>query len=261
MRKAVALGDEGKFADALACLEACLRANPGWPPARTMRAANLIELGRHREAMPEVEEMLASQPDLKPLLLEMKAACAAALPPRTSEADARRLAAALKAKYQGRFAAQETVVEKSLWVDLLRGTTLQGRVKITWESGILFAETSSTIDPNSVKVFKKFFEFVGMVAAIGAFGIWVWFAIHNWSRIWNRLSFAETADRASKLEVGWLLVGWAVGPAFVFFGADMIGDWCDGKLRRFREGRLAAFAQSELQAAVNSELERLKPAP
>lgn len=173
-------------------------------------------------------------------------------------AEARRLAAALAAKYQGRFEARETTTGKGLRLDLLRGSTLQGQVRITWESGTLSASATSELDPGSVKVFDKFFGFVGMVAAVAAFGLWVWFAIHNWPRIWNRISFAQSEDRASKLEVGWLLVGWAMGPAFVILGADGIGGWCDGKLRKFREGRLAAFAKRELQAAVDAELQRLK---
>lgn len=258
IRKAVALGDERRFVESLACLEECLRANPGWPPARSMRAANLIELGRHREALPEIHEMLAAHPDLKPLLLEMKAACDAALPARTPETEARRLAGALGEKYKGRFEVRETPAEKVLWVDLLHGTTLQGRVKITWESGALSAAATSEIDPASVKDFDRFFGFLGMVGAIAAFGFWVWFAIKDWSRIWSRLSFANTPDRASKLEVAWMLVGWAMGPFFAIFVAGVIGDWCNDRVRRFREGRLAAFAKAELQAAVDSELRRLK---
>lgn len=131
---------------------------------------------------------------------------------------------------------------------------------MTWESETLFAAASSEIDPASVKGFDKFFGFVGMVAAIAAFGLWVWFAIHDWSRIWSRISFKDTADRASKLEVAWLLLGWAMGPVFAIFGAGMLGDWCDGKLRKLREGRLAAFAKAELDAVVDSELQRLKTA-
>jgi hypothetical protein len=185
----------------------------------------------------------------------------APLPARTPESDARRLAAALAEKYKGRFEIRETPAEKGLWVDLLRGTTLEGRVKMTWESGSLATTPSSEIDPASVKVFDKFFAFLGMVGAIAAFGFWVWFAIKDWSRIWNRISFAETAERASKLEVAWLLVGWAMGPFFVIFVASVIGEWCNDKVRKFREGRLAAFAKAELHAAVDAELQRLKTSP
>jgi len=60
---------------------------------------------------------------------------------------------------------------------------------------------------------------IGALAALGAFGLWVWFAIENAGRVWERVSsFGPGPGRATKLEVAWLLVGWAVGPVFVLVG-------------------------------------------
>jgi len=54
---------------------------------------------------------------------------------------------------------------------------------------------------------------LGSVAALGAFGLWVWFVIANFSRLWERVSsFGPGPGRASKLEVAWALLGWAMGP-------------------------------------------------
>lgn len=55
---------------------------------------------------------------------------------------------------------------------------------------------------------------MGLVA-VGAFGLWVWFVVVNWGRLWARVtSFSAGPGRASKLEVAWMLVGWVMGPVF-----------------------------------------------
>ncbi len=81
----------------------------------------------------------------------------------------------------------------------------------------------------------RLFSGLAVLGAVGAFGLWVWFAISDWSRVWNRIAStfgADRPDRASKLEVGWFAVGWAVGPAFAAFGIWAVGNALDGLWRK-----------------------------
>jgi len=81
----------------------------------------------------------------------------------------------------------------------------------------------------------RLFGVLAVLGAIAAFGLWVWFAITDWSRIWNRIAStfgADREDKASKLEVGWLAVGWALGPAVAALVISMVGGWLDRLWRR-----------------------------
>ena len=79
---------------------------------------------------------------------------------------------------------------------------------------------------------------LGVIGAVGGFGLWVWFVIENGGRVWARVtSFAPGPGRASKLEVGWMLVGWAMGPVFALLILGAIGAWIDSVILRLRTPR------------------------
>lgn len=89
--------------------------------------------------------------------------------------------------------------------------------------------------PNSGEAAKRLigrlFSGLAVLGAVAAFGLWVWFVISDWSRIWGRIAStfgADRPDRASKLEVGWFAVGWAVGPVVAAFAIWTLGNVLDG---------------------------------
>jgi hypothetical protein len=150
------------------------------------------------------------------------------------------------------------------WIDLTSRSGIEGRVRVAWDPSRpaeLVVEAISEGIPLSKTAAGKFFGFLGLLGAVAAFGLWVWFAICDWSRILNRLAStfsARAENSASKLEIGWLLVGWAVGPAFVAFGASMISGWFDEQGRKLRVRRVQAFARKELDGAVAAEIQRAR---
>ena len=76
---------------------------------------------------------------------------------------------------------------------------------------------------------------LGGVAALGAFGLWVWFVIANFGRLWERVSsFGPGPGRASKLEVAWALLGWAMGPVFAVAIFACLAAGADGIAARWR---------------------------
>jgi len=265
---------------------------PGWIPARSLRAATLIELGRPREALVEIDQLLPLQPAQKPLLMEMKAHCDAALAAaaplplspkafrikpagpveaqRLTRAWGRRLASGLAGTFKDRFEVRELEANvpggkpsvREHWVEVQKGSSLEGRIRIVWDSGRpaeLVVDVASDVTSPPSTMFSRIFGVLGGAAALVAFGAWIWFAISDWSRIWNRLSWTFSSSggpRASKLEVFWLVLGWAVGPAFSYVGIALIGSWIDGILRGLRERRLRSFAQQELAGALSAEVLR-----
>ena len=79
---------------------------------------------------------------------------------------------------------------------------------------------------------------LGGAAALGAFGLWVWFVVSNFGRLWERVSnFAPGPGRATKLEVGWALVGWAMGPVFAIAIFACLAAGIDSVVARLRRRR------------------------
>ncbi|MFO0931993.1 MAG: hypothetical protein U1E39_04710 [Planctomycetota bacterium] len=76
---------------------------------------------------------------------------------------------------------------------------------------------------------------LGAAAAVGAFGLWVWFVVANFGRLWERVShFGPGPGRASKLEVAWALLGWAMGPVFTIAAFAAVAYGFDSLVARWR---------------------------
>ena len=167
-----------------------------------------------------------------------------------------RLAAALPARVGESVTAKWWVEERQAdaagspgpyvqWIDLKRGERVVGRVRLRWNPAsprTLHVESTSegvalaeTVLSRGLAGIASAFNVLAIVAAIGAFGLWVWFAIADWSRIWARVSTFSGGGpgRASKLEVTWLLMGWALGPLFAGFAVVFVGQF----VRALSEGR------------------------
>ena len=104
--------------------------------------------------------------------------------------------------------------------------------------------------PNGAEAAKtligRLFSGLAVLGAVAAFGLWVWFAISDWSRVWSRIAStfgADRPDRASKLEVGGFAVGWAVGPAFAAFAIWTVGNVLDGLWRRITGANRSSSAR------------------
>lgn len=82
---------------------------------------------------------------------------------------------------------------------------------------------------------------LGGAAALGAFGLWVWFVVSNFGRLWERVSsFGPGPGRASKLEVAWALLGWIMGPVFVVAIFACLAGGIDSVVARWRRRRSAS---------------------
>jgi hypothetical protein len=199
----------------------------------------------------------------------------AAATPAAAEATARawaeRIAAAVEHRGAGRWTTRVATVPRRTaggeeegsdgWVDVFAGSRLRGRVRVAWtrtRPAELVVEATSVDAPHRKARLARVVEALGIAAALGAFGLWVWFAIHDWTRIWTRVtSFSGPGpDRASKLEIGWLCVGWAMGPVFAWLGFGLVAAWIDGTAQRWEIRRLDAFARRELDGVVRATLER-----
>ena len=169
---------------------------------------------------------------------------------------AARLAAALPSRFGEGVTAKWWVEERKAdaagapgpyvqWIDLKRGERIVGRMRLRWDpaspsamrvesvsDGVALVET---VLSRSLAGVASAFNVLAIAAAVGAFGLWVWFAIADWSRIWARVSTWSGAGpgRASKLEVTWLLMGWALGPLFTGFAVVFVGQF----VRALSEGR------------------------
>lgn len=76
---------------------------------------------------------------------------------------------------------------------------------------------------------------LGALAAVGAFGLWVWFVVANFGRLWERVShFGPGEGRASKLEVAWALLGWAMGPVFTIAAFAAVAYGFDSLVAKWR---------------------------
>lgn len=99
--------------------------------------------------------------------------------------------------------------------------------------------TPEVADPPKSPI-GRIFGVLAVLGAVAAFGLWAWFAVSDWGRIWNRIAStfgADRTDRASVLEVAWLAVGWAVGPALAALLIWTLGAMLDGLWRRISPAR------------------------
>ena len=283
--KAAAIAHEGRPTAALALLEECLRVSPGYLPARRCRAAALVELGRFAEARPELVQRLTLQPEAKTHLEEMLAMCDAALVPHPAvptveqrgpgsiavrlscPADrlpaaanmwARRISAALETSFKGRIPVrwwEETVSPKCVWIDAGPEGGLVGRVCLRRDpeqaDRLLIDSTTAGMTPVRPLV-SRFFNGLYVLAGIAGLIFWVWLIVKDWNRIWNRLSFSDSGDRASKLEIYLLAIGWLICPVIFIVPVGILGSWITAPFEKRSAERLPEFARREIDPVVSS---------
>lgn len=179
----------------------------------------------------------------------------------------RRLKAALDARFSAGHTVTWTAQEPAAGVpyvqflDVAQAGRAVGRLRVTWDPArgeALRIEPTAEGLPVEKTALGSLLGLLAVGGALAAFGLWVWFAIHDWSRVWNRVASTfgpDREDRATKLEVGWLLVGWAVGPAFVGFGVGALGDKVDRAAAGRRARRVEAFGRTELEPLIVASVE------
>jgi hypothetical protein len=184
-----------------------------------------------------------------------------------------RLRDRLTERYSGRFTVAWTEDKEAPartppalrhWLTLRRGDSLQGRIGLAWDSQwpeLLKTGTETEALPHPDLPVNNGFGFLEVILGVVGFGSWVWFAVVDWQRIWNRVSTFGSgydATHATKLEVLWLLVGWGLTPAIgigiaglirVLFGL-LVAAWQRQKVRAFNRKELGPVLQTMLQEAL-----------
>ena len=134
-------------------------------------------------------------------------------------------------------------------------------VQLAWqaaEPGGLKITAGGESLPMTESLVGRIFGLLALMAAVAAFLLWIWFVYENVGRVWNRVTSFRggyDAEHASKLAVGWLLVGWAVGPVFAGLGVGMVGAWFNEQVHRWRQKRAGAFARKHLDAPLQSAID------
>jgi hypothetical protein len=150
------------------------------------------------------------------------------------------------------------------WLSLRRNGALQGRVGLVWSQarpGVLSIGTEVEALPDPEFRLQRLMDILSWIMGLAGFAAWVWFAIADWPRIWNRIStFAggHDATHATKLEVLWLLVGWALTPAIGLLlvgvfqaGLEALGmAWQGRRVRAYTKRQLAPALDALLQEAL-----------
>jgi len=144
------------------------------------------------------------------------------------------------------------------WLTLQRGDALQGRIGLVWEQArpdVL--ETRTEVDglPEPKLRFSLLLDILGWTLTLVAFGCWVWFVVVDWQRIWNRVSTFGSgydATHATKLEVLWLLVGWALSPAIAIGIVALIRAQIEAAAATWQRLRVQAFHKKELNQSLES---------
>jgi hypothetical protein len=190
-----------------------------------------------------------------------------ALPADIVSAWGARLRDRLTERYPGRFTVDWTEDKEAparprpalhQWLILRRGTAIHGCIGLVWDQeqpGLLRIRTEADALPRPEMRIHRLLDGVSGILGVAGFGSWVWFAVVDWRRIWNRVStFASGYDatHATKLEVLWLLVGWALSPAVGIMIGGLVRAWIENLVAAWQRRRVQAFARRELDQALEA---------
>lgn len=194
-------------------------------------------------------------------------------PPRDiANAWGARLQDRLAERYSGRFTVDWTEDKTMLaltppairqWLTLQRGNTFQGRIGLVWDHehpGRLQIRTEVDPLPRPDLPIKNLFDLLGLIMGVIGFGIWVWFAVVDWHRIWNRVSSFGSgydATHATKLEVLWLLVGWGLTPAIGVGIAGLIRAQIETVAAAWQRRRVQAFTRKDLGQTLEAMVQNM----
>lgn len=178
-----------------------------------------------------------------------------------------RLRDRLSERYSGRYtvawtedkeAPARTPPSLRHWLTIWRGKTLQGRAGLVWDQAqprLLRLRTEAQGLPGPELRIDRVFEVLNWLLGVVGFGLWVWFVKVDWQRIWNRLSTFPSgydATHATKLEVLWLLVGWALSPAVAVIVAGMIRALVEAAAEAWQRRRVLGFNRKDLDGTLES---------
>jgi len=157
------------------------------------------------------------------------------------------------------------------WLAIGRGRTFRGRIGLRWDRaqpGLLQVRTELDALPKPDNPFNGVLNVLEWILGLAAFGCWVWFAIADWSRIWNRVFSLQNgydATHATNLEVVWLLLGWALSPAVAVLAIELIRSRVEAMVAAWQCRRVQSFTRKDLdpglEAAVQSILKNAAEDP
>lgn len=149
------------------------------------------------------------------------------------------------------------------WLVLRRGGTLLGRVGLRWDQaqpGLLRVLTEVDALPEPELRFEVVLDILAWVLGLAAFGTWVWFAVVDWRRVWNRVFTFTTgydATHATHLEVVWMLLGWALSPAVAVLLVELLRARIKAMAAAWQRRRVQAFTRRELDPALEAAIQEL----
>lgn len=147
------------------------------------------------------------------------------------------------------------------WLTLRKGSRLMGHIRLAWNSNQpdnLQIRTDSRTLPDAATLEDPGVPVLDWVAALAGLGAWLWFAIVDWHRIWNRvfsLSFGYDAEHATKLEIYLLALGWALGPILAIVILQIIRGGVDAVAGSWHRLVVWVFARRELDKVVEKLLQ------
>lgn len=142
------------------------------------------------------------------------------------------------------------------WFALRKGSRLMGHIRLAWnpnQPDSLQIRTDSRTLPEAPTPPDPGVPVLDWVAALAGLGAWLWFAILDWHRIWNRVSTFSggyDAEHATKLEIYLLALGWALGPILAIVLLQILRAGFGALGRAWQRLILWAFAKRELDQVL-----------
>jgi hypothetical protein len=165
-----------------------------------------------------------------------------------------RVRGALETALQGRAPVRWWTDGPTVWVDVGPEGRLLGRVRLSWSAAGNRLDIESTTDGVEVDSppLSKFFDVLVIVAGVAGLVAWVALLVWDWDRVWNRLSSSSSAERASKLELFLLAIGWFLGPVLLILPVTSLADAIMDRFRRGAAARNVDFSRRELDPVVTA---------
>lgn len=183
-----------------------------------------------------------------------------------------RLRDCLDEHYSGRFKATWTEDKEAptlrppalrQWLTLQRGRTVHGRVSLAWDQerpDLLRLGTQADALPKPEIRIHGVLDVMDWLAGTAAFGSWVWFAVVDWRRVWNRVFTFTTgydATHATHLEVVWFLLGWALSPAVAVLLVELLRARIEIMAEAWQRRRVRAFSRKDLDPTLAGLVQEL----